>query len=100
MKRNRDSVMSCKDCGKTFLSKTRLYEHGQDHRLHSCDECSKCFPSKKELEVHRRHHKQEHVSYNQIQEHVMFTLADYATNFDSCKATQISMTNLLIIRGL
>ena len=83
MKRNRDSVLVCKDCGKTFSSKTSLYEHCLDHRVHVCDECSKCFQSKKELEVHRRHHKQEQVSYNQPQDHVMFTCKKCIENFDN-----------------
>ena len=94
---NRDSMLYCKECGKTFSSKTSLKEHEQEHVMHLCKECNKNFQNENEMEMHLRYHKENRNSFNdggkysvakssskkQTQKQVMFACEVCKDNFVS-----------------
>ncbi|XP_066444699.1 oocyte zinc finger protein XlCOF8.4-like [Eleutherodactylus coqui] len=62
--RNRKSEKPhpCSECGKCFITKTKLKYHQRSHtgeKLYSCSECGKCFFSITRLKYHQRIHTKE-----------------------------------------
>ena len=86
MKRNRDSILYCKVCGKTFSDMISFKKHQQEHSRHWCDHCNKNFQTEEDLVAHTINHQEKQVSCkeneksvntkstlnSQAQEHVMF----------------------------